>query len=91
MKKFTIIIILLIVLVVLVIVGYSYWTKWKKPALTPEEQALQSVTETAQTGVESAAQGTLPSIIANPLENKPSVNPVEQVNPFRGVKTNPFE
>ena len=26
-----------------------------------------------------------------PLENKPDLNPVDQTNPFKGVKTNPFE
>ncbi|MDO8481708.1 MAG: hypothetical protein Q7S75_01325 [bacterium] len=26
-----------------------------------------------------------------PLENKPDLNPVDKANPFKGVKTNPFE
>ncbi len=26
-----------------------------------------------------------------PLENKPDVNPVDKTNPFKDVKTNPFE
>lgn len=91
MNKITKIIILLIVLVVLVVVGYFYWTKWKKPALTPEEEALQKITETAKTGVESATQGVLPSITTNPLESKPSINPAEQINPFKEIKINPFE
>lgn len=26
-----------------------------------------------------------------PLENKPDLNPADKANPFKGVKTNPFE
>jgi predicted negative regulator of RcsB-dependent stress response len=91
MKKFITFLIIIIILAAAGVVGYLYWTKWKKPAVTPQEEALQSLTETAQTGIESAVQGALPSITTNPLENKPSINPVEQVNPFKEIKTNPFE
>jgi Flp pilus assembly protein CpaB len=91
MKKSSSIIIIIIVLIGLGVIGYLYWTQWRKPALTPEEEALQKVIETAQTAVESATQGTLPSITTNPLEKKPSINPVEQINPFKEIKTNPFE
>lgn len=90
MKKLFLILIIIIVLIGLG-ASYLYLTKWRKPALTPEEEALQKVTEMAQTAVESATKGTLPPIITNPLENKPSINPVEQVNPFKEIKTNPFE
>lgn len=41
--------------------------------------------------LESAVEGTLPSISNNPLEGKPNLNPAESTNPFNKVKTNPFE
>ena len=38
-------------------------------------------------------QGVLPSLgdSTNPMENKPNLNPVDTSNPFRDIKTNPFE
>lgn len=38
-------------------------------------------------------QGVLPSLgdSTNPMENKPDINPVDAFNPFRDIKTNPFE
>jgi flagellar basal body-associated protein FliL len=34
---------------------------------------------------------TVPSVSTNPLDNKPDINPVDQTNPFKNIKTNPFE
>lgn len=37
-------------------------------------------------------QGVLPSLgETNPMKNKPDVNPVDASNPFRSIKTNPFQ
>lgn len=37
--------------------------------------------------------GTLPSLYVdtNPMKNAPDVNPVDKSNPFRSIKTNPFQ
>lgn len=64
-------------------IGYFFWQKYKTPKLTPEE--------TAEKITESAAKGVLPSIQTNPLENKPDINPADKANPFKNIKTNPFE
>lgn len=50
------------------------------PASQTIENAIQSATD--------AGAVTAPS--ANPYQDVPSLNPVEQVNPFRNLKTNPF-
>ena len=54
-----------------------------------EEKAAESL----ERAVESAGAGTLPEInpLSNPLEKMPDVNPVNRANPFKDVKTNPFE
>ena len=41
--------------------------------------------------VEIPTKEVIPSINTNPLENKPNINPVDQTNPFKNIKTNPFE
>ena len=47
----------------------------------------------AQSVADAATQGVLPSIgeVANPLSNKPDINPTSKTNPFDSVKTNPFD
>ena len=39
------------------------------------------------------SQGVLPSVDGdvNGMKNKPDVNPVDASNPYRSLKTNPFE
>ncbi|MDO8566910.1 MAG: hypothetical protein Q7R58_02020 [bacterium] len=46
-----------------------------------------------QSAADVVAQGVLPSIgeAANPLSNKPDINPTSKTNPFDSVKTNPFD
>jgi hypothetical protein len=41
--------------------------------------------------VETPSKTILPSTSTNPLDNKPNINPVDQTNPFKNIKTNPFE
>lgn len=50
-----------------------------------------SSTSQDQSNVNQATKGALPSISTNPLEDKPNLNPAEQSNPIKEVKTNPFE
>lgn len=71
--------------------GYFFWQKYKTPELTPEEASLKKAGEAAEKITESATKGVLPSIQTNPLENKPDVNPADKANPFKNIKTNPFE
>ena len=89
MPKKTIIIIIAVVLSIgLGIAGYFYWQKTK---VKPEGQALEKAGEAAEKITENATKGVLPSIGANPLENKPDINPADKANPFKNIKTNPFE
>lgn len=80
MDKNTIIIAsVLLAAIVGAVLGYYYM---KKPQ-TPAAADLQT----------AATQGVLPSIgeAANPLTNKPDINPTSKTNPFDSVKTNPFQ
>lgn len=52
---------------------------------------LQEADNTAQQITEQATQGVLPSMAANPMENKPDLNPVDKANPIKDIKINPFE
>ena len=76
-----------VVLLAAAVVWYFAFRQEQEKA--PEEKAAESL----EKAVESASAGTLPEInpLSNPLEKLPDVNPVNQANPFREVKTNPFE
>ncbi len=69
------IIIVLAFLILVLLAGYYYYYKNK--------QASEVVNQTNS--------AVLPSTSTNPLENKPNVNPVDQTNPFKNIKTNPFQ
>jgi len=62
--------------------GYYYVKKSKSPVVPDTRSAA-----------DAATQGVLPSIgeAANPLTNKPDINPTSKTNPFDSVKTNPFQ
>ncbi|MBI2041590.1 MAG: hypothetical protein HYT20_01040 [Candidatus Nealsonbacteria bacterium] len=66
--------------------GYFYWNK-----KNTETNALDKINEAANKIKDSATQGVLPSLQTNPLENKPDINPVDKINPYQNIKTNPFE
>ena len=68
----------LLILSLILVSGY-FWLKNRNKTLSEGAVA------------EDAAKGTLPSISNNPLENKPNLNPAENTNPIKGIKTNPFE
>lgn len=93
MRKKTLIILIAIIAAVLLIVlgtiGYFYWDKQKK--LKAGKDALEDAGRAAKTITESATKGVLPSLGENPLENKPDINPADKSNPFKDIKTNPFE
>lgn len=71
--------IITISVLVAVVVGAALWYYYVKKA--------------PNTSVLDATQGVLPSIgeAANPLTNKPDINPTSKTNPFDSVKTNPFD
>ncbi len=81
-KKTIFMIIAVVVIIALGVGGYFYW---KKTKTTPQEQILQTIGETGEILGKNAAQGVLPSI------NNPDVNPISKTNPFKDIKTNPFE
>ena len=88
-KKTTLIIIVILIIIGLGAGGYLGWKNLKKSGAGTK--ALQKAGEAAETLTESALKGVLPSIETNVLENKPDINPADKANPFKDVKTNPFE
>lgn len=70
---------ILVSVVAVVVLGAALWYYYAKKSASNIQSA--------------ATQGVLPSIgeAANPLTNKPDINPTSKTNPFDSVKTNPFE
>jgi len=83
-----IIIVAAVLLVGLAIGGFFIWEKRKGNEAT---KALEDAKNAAEKITESAVKGVLPSIQTNPLENSPDVNPADKANPFKDIKTNPFD
>lgn len=77
MNKNKEIVIAFVLVAIVVTAGYLFW-KSKKSS----EEIGQTID-----------RGVMPSLgeNGNPMENRPNVNPVDASNPFRSVKTNPFE
>ncbi|MDO8594776.1 MAG: hypothetical protein Q7R93_04680 [bacterium] len=63
--------------------GYFYWKS--KQSQQPSAADVQSAVDAAGSVTDSATQGVLPSIgeAANPLTNKPDINPTSKTNPFQ--------
>lgn len=69
-------------LFVIAVFGYLFF-KEKSPESAGElEEEFNATTEVSSLGE---------STTTNPLNNKPDINPVDKSNPFRSIKTNPFE
>jgi len=77
----------------LIVGGYLYVKNKKQVQQSATESATQSAIDATDAAAQSATQGVLPSVgeAANPLENKPVINPVDVSNPFKDVQTNPFQ
>ena len=88
-KKALIIIIAVILIIALGVGGYFYWSKKNKA--DTGAKALENIGEATEKITESAMKGVLPSLQTNPLENKPDINPANKANPYKNIKTNPFE
>lgn len=88
MSKKKIIIIAAVLLVIgLAIGGFFYWKSKTNAGIN----ALEKIGDAANKITEDATRGTLPSLQTNPLENKPDLNPADKANPYKNIKTNPFE
>ena len=61
--------------VLLILLGAGYWYWQPKKTSQPTQSSGE----------------ILPAVSTNPLNNKPDINPVDKTNPFRSLKTNPFE
>lgn len=84
-KKTLILIIIVVLIIALGAGGYFYWNKKSKNKMMEDlGNAVEKITD-------SATKGVLPSLETNPLENKPDINPADQANPYKDIKTNPFE
>lgn len=89
-KKIIIAIVVVVLLIAIGVGGYLYLNSQKsKPA--PTANALEEVGQATDKIIDEATKGALPSLSANPLENKPDVNPAAAANPIKNIKTNPFE
>ena len=77
----------IVVLIVVIVVGCLVWKIFFQKSA--EEEAADIVSES----IEAATSGVLPSFDTqtNPLEKVPEINPVDKVNPFKDISTNPFE
>ena len=71
-----------VLLIALILAGYFYWVNYKK-IKTNDFGNAENITN-------SATKGVLPSLETNPLENKPDINPADNANPLKDIKTNPF-
>ena len=89
-KKVIFILIAVVLLIGLVIGGYLLWNNWKK-SISSETKVLENAGEASEKIIEGATKGVLPSLGADPLQNKPDINPADKANPFKNIKTNPFD
>ena len=89
-KKEILIMIAAVLLVALAVGGYFLWNNWKN-SVSSENQALDNAGDAADKITENATKGVLPSVVTNPLESKPDVNPADKANPFKNIITNPFQ
>ena len=71
------------------VLTYFYWSNAQKNS--EAKRALDEYNQSLQKVNESAADGVLPSLQTDVLENKPNVNPADAANPIKNIKTNPFE
>ncbi len=90
-KKIMLALIAIILLIGLGAGVYFYWNYSKKSKAEAGVKALENAGNAVEKINESATQGALPSLGTNPLENKPDINPADKANPFKDIKTNPFD
>ncbi|GEM_PF-3449134 len=87
MQKRNLLILIVVVIAVALIAGLWILNPFKKSS----EKTIDDADKGANTITEKASEGTLPDLNTNPLKNAPDTNPVSKTNPYRDIKTNPFE
>jgi len=82
-KKKIIIYVSVLVVIALGAAGAYYYLGNKNSQLTEDE--IRAAAEAAGNIMDSATKGVMPSIgaAANPLTNKPDINPTSKTNPFQ--------
>ncbi len=85
-NKQKIIIVSIAIVIAILLVGFLIIKRPKKSI-----NFLQNIASTTEQIAEQATQGTLPSLTANPMENKPNLNPADKSNPIKDIKINPFD
>ncbi|MDI6717552.1 MAG: hypothetical protein QMD86_00660 [Patescibacteria group bacterium] len=75
-------IILIAIAVIIIALGLGGYFYWKKSAQTPEQKAIENVTQSALPDYGTQTE---------PLQKMPDVNPATKTNPYKTTKTNPFE
>lgn len=80
-KNKTLLISVSTIVVIGIALGY-YFVNKSNPSTAAD---IQSAVDAAGNVTESATQGVIPSIgaAANPLTNKPDINPTSKTNPFQ--------
>ncbi len=85
MNKKTLIISIAVIVIILAVAAFFIWKN------ISGEKSWQKVGDYFKKALDSAIKGVLPSINTNALENKPDLNPADKANPFKDIKTNPFQ
>lgn len=99
MQKNTLVVVVILIVLAIIASGYFYWSKYYQktelvaPVMEQKIKEIEKVEEAGEVLIESYTKSTLPEINpqSNPLEKLPETNPIEQTNPFKDLKTNPFE
>ena len=74
--------IILIAIVIIGVIGYFYLEKHTK---TPQQKAIENAVNATQKALPDYGNQTAP------LQKMPDVNPTSKTNPYKAVKTNPFQ
>ena len=82
----------LVILVIIAIAAFGYWY-YRKSQTTMGTDTLQKAGDLTKDLGEKAAKGVLPVIDpnSNPMKDAPDTNPISKINPFSGIKINPFK
>ncbi|MBI2054099.1 MAG: hypothetical protein HYT36_02095 [Candidatus Staskawiczbacteria bacterium] len=86
-KKIIIMAVVAGILLATVFAAYLFWSGKDE---SPKSEILEESANTAEKITDNAVKGVLPSIETNALENKPNINPADNANPIKNIKTNPF-
>jgi len=91
MNKKTTIIIIAAILIIIGLGAGAYLYLNNRTKSKAGAKVSQKAGEAAEAVIDSALKGVVPSMETNPLEDKPDINPADKANPYKNIKTNPFE